>query len=198
MVKYLAFLIFFVGALIFSVGQWVAFEIYANAKLSKVNQNIASLLAGMPAGEGFINIPNAEENFFSIRTKEGKVISTNRTPPIGLEHYVSVNLSAGGSQVQVYTKKVGLIEYLNLLLERPFALGVSISGIILLLLSLVLLLKGQQVAPIKQETDLQKDILNRLKALRTALAFSGVIPRESIEEAKGIIDNIIKRMEVKR
>lgn len=196
MVRYLAILLFFIGVLFFLAGQWMVFEIYTNTKLSKMNQNIASLLASIPAGKDFVSIPNSEENFFLIKTGENRVISTSKTPPTG--DYLFTNLNTDGSQVQVYTKKIGIVEYFNLMLERPFVFGVSLSGLILLLLSPVLFITGKQEAPVKQDTEFQKDILNRLRALRTALALSGVIPHESIQEAKGIIDNIIKKMEVKK
>ncbi|MEJ7555171.1 MAG: hypothetical protein WKI50_04460, partial [Aquificaceae bacterium] len=107
---------------------------------------------------------------------------------------ISASYSKGGDHVYAYIKRVSFLEYLNVLLERPFALGISLSGLILFLSGLILLFKGYK--PI-EEKELQEDILRKLKALRVSFATSRIIPKESLSEAEKILDDIIKRMEGK-
>ena len=40
-----------------------------------------------------------------------------------------------------------------------------------------------------------ENLIKRLKALRVSLAMGELIPRESLQEAKKIVEDIIKRME---
>ncbi|MEN3029161.1 MAG: hypothetical protein ABDH29_08160 [Aquificaceae bacterium] len=196
MLRYIGFFLLLIGALLFFAGQWTAFEIYANGKLSRINQNLANFLAGATSAEGIVKIPYPEENLFLTKSEEGKAITTLKSPSLpGAENY----LSASQGQVSVYTKSVSLSEYLNTLLEKPFTLGISISGLFLFLTALLVLLKGQKSStlPERKVSLREEDLLVKLKAVRTALALGGVIPRESLEEAKGIIEDIIKRMEGK-
>ncbi|MCS6998722.1 MAG: hypothetical protein RMH93_03105 [Aquificaceae bacterium] len=196
MLRYIAFLLLIAGTLLLFAGQWIAFEIYANRKLSKINQNLATFLAGATSAESALKIPYPEESLFLIRKEEGGFITTGRGPlSLDGENY----LSAAQGRVSVYTKSISLGEYLNALLEKPLALGISISGLVLFLTALAFLLRGQGLPPSSgQKVSLQeKELLVKLKAVRTALALGGVIPKESLEEAKGIIEDIIKRMEGK-
>ncbi|MFN7066077.1 MAG: hypothetical protein ACK4OF_08030, partial [Aquificaceae bacterium] len=73
----------------------------------------------------------------------------------------------------------------------------SLSGLILFIVGLVLMiLQAKTSRKLPKETPLQDEkLIKNLKALRTALAMSNIIPKESLEESKRILEDIIKRME---
>jgi len=198
--KALSPLLMVLGALIFFAGQWIAFEIYANTKLSRIGENISQFVHGLYSGDTLIKLNKEDESIFILRTAGGKVITTNNAiGPFKVEDFISTSYSKGGDHAYAYIKSVSFSEYLNVFIERPFALGVSISGLILFLAGLALIFKRDRPIQQKEGSKIlpQEDIVRRLKALRTAFAMSGVIPKESLSEAKKILDDIIKRMEGK-
>ncbi|MEJ7621357.1 MAG: hypothetical protein WKI49_02415 [Aquificaceae bacterium] len=195
MVKIISPLLMVLGVFISLAGQWVAFEIYANTKLLRIGENLSQFVHGLYSGDTLIKLNNGDESIFILRTAGGKVITTNNAiGPLKVEDFISASYSKGGDHVYAYIKRVSFSEYLNVLLERPFALGISLSGLILFLSGLILLFKGYK--PI-EEKELQEDILRKLKALRVSFATSRIIPKESLSEAEKILDDIIKRMEGK-
>lgn len=198
--KVLSPLLMVLGALIFFAGQWIAFEIYANTKLSRIGENLSQFVHGLYSGDTLIKLNRGDESIFILRTAGGKVITTNNAMgPLKAEDFISAGYSKGGNHAYAYIKRVSFSEYLNVFIERPFALGVSISGLILLLSGLALIFKRDRPIQQKEGSEIlpQEDIVRRLKALRIAFAMSGVIPKESLSEAKKILDDIIKRMEGK-
>ena len=195
MVKIISPLLMVLGVFISLAGQWVAFEIYANTKLLRIGENLSQFVHGLYSGDTLIKLNKGDESIFILRTAGGKVITTNNAiGPLKVEDFISASYSKGGDHVYSYIKRVSFSEYLNVLLERPFALGISLSGLILFLSGLILLFKGYK--PI-EEKELQEDILRKLKALRVSFATSRIIPKESLFEAEKIMDDIIKRMEGK-
>ncbi len=198
--KVLSPLLMVLGALIFLAGQWIAFEIYANTKLSRIGENLSQFVHGLYSGDTLIKLNNGDESIFILRTAGGKVITTNNAiDPLKVEDFISTSYSKGGDHAYAYIKRVSFSDYLNVFIERPFALGVSISGLILFLSGIVLLLKRDVGIEGKERSEFltREELARRLKALKVAFAMSGVIPKESLSEAKKILDDIIKRMEGK-
>ncbi|QID32435.1 hypothetical protein [Pampinifervens florentissimum] len=198
--KALSPLLMVLGALIFFAGQWIAFEIYANTKLSRIGENLSQFVHGLYSGDTLIKLNRGDESIFILRTAGGKVITTNNAMgPLKVEDFISAGYSKGGNHAYAYIKRVSFSEYLNVFIERPFALGVSISGLILFLSGIVLLLKRDVGIEGKERSEFltREELARRLKALKVAFAMSGVIPKESLSEAKKILDDIIKRMEGK-
>lgn len=190
-------LIFFItGIFLFLTGQWIAFEMYANSKLGKINENVSQFIQNLYMDNTFIILSNPEENVFVFRTADGKVITTGNTiEPSDMEDYISTSFSVEGHTIYIYTRRVSFSDYMLVLIEKPFALGSSISGVVFLLIGLFLLLKE---TPVKAtDSEYKERLAKHLKALRISLAMSKIIPEDSISEARKILDDIIKITEVK-
>ncbi|MFN3976116.1 MAG: hypothetical protein ACK4LT_03535, partial [Aquificaceae bacterium] len=87
-------------------------------------------------------------------------------------------------------------DYLNILIDKPLTLGVSLSGLILFLFGILLILRNMGVGKVEKVVSTpDESLIKRLKALRVSLAMGELIPRESLQEAKSIVEDIIKRME---
>ncbi|MEJ5339538.1 MAG: hypothetical protein ACK42C_02770 [Aquificaceae bacterium] len=191
------------GVILFLAGQWIAFEIYANTKLSRVSHNMAQFIHHLYSGDTLIKLNRADENVFILRTATGRVITTdNAIGPLKADDFIAASYNRDGNLAYTYTKRVSLSEYLNTFTEKPFALGISLSGAIVFLSGLTLLIREvrgteQRERKTRGGSMLQEELTRRLKALRVAFAMSGVIPGESLSEAKKILDDIIKRMEGK-
>lgn len=197
-IRFIGFLLLITGAVLFSIGQWIAFEVYVNDKLTKISQNMAQFTYSLHSGESLIKIPNALENIFLIRDQDGKVVvSDNTTAPLKVEDFTFAERSKGGTYVYVYVKKINVEDYLSLLAEKPLVLGVSLSGLILFFFGLFLTLRHVGLAKTWQEVE-DESLIKSLKALRVSLAMGELIPRESLQEAKRIVEDIIKKMEGKK
>lgn len=188
-----------VGILLVLAGQWMAFEVYTNLKLKKVGENVAQFIHGVYSGHTLVKLVSPEENLFVLRSADGKVVTTsNAIGPANAGNYISTSYGEKGITVHAYTKKVSFSEYMLTLLERPYALGVFVSGLVFAMMGLFLLLKEKKSevsdAEYKEE---QEELIKSLKALRLTLAMDRIIPQESLSEAKKILDGIIKRVEGK-
>jgi hypothetical protein len=112
-------------------------------------------------------------------------------------------ISPAKSEVYIYTRKYNFGEYIEEMLKNPTSLGIALAGLILSAIGIVYMLipqaqqKSTEVKIVEKivEKTYPPDLERKLKALRLAIATHGVIPKESIEEAKRILDNILKEME---
>ena len=136
-------LLLLLGFFLFSMGQWIAFEIYAIKKLKRINENIANFVYGFYAGESLVKIPYPSENIFLLSTKEGKIITTDNalTKPLNTEDFTFAKYIRNGVRVHVYTKGLTIKEYIATFVEYPSILSVSLSGLILFFTGLILLFK---------------------------------------------------------
>ncbi len=185
------------GIIVLFIGQWMAFEIYANEKLKHISQNMARFTYGLYSGESFISIPKSSENIFIIRANDGRIVTTNNVvSPVNVEGFTFSDYAGKGTYVYVYSKKITLSDYIMQAIEKPIVLGTSFSGLILTLFGLVLSLKYKQPGKVDQKALIDTEsLIKSLKAVRVALAMGELIPRESLQEAKKIVEDIIKKME---
>ncbi|MCS7171659.1 MAG: hypothetical protein N3D14_01790 [Aquificaceae bacterium] len=198
MLRYMGIFPLILGVLLLLAGQWMAFEIYTKEKFSKINKNMASFAYGLYAGESLVKLPNPEEGIFLLRLRDGRVIATdNVLTPLSIEDFTYYNHKVSGDNVYIYTKRVELGEYISIFTERPLALGVFLSGLCLFLLGFLAIFKGLRLPMVKQKQYLpnSEELLRKLKAIRTAFALNKIIPNESFQEAKRILDDIIKSTE---
>ncbi|MEJ7555145.1 MAG: hypothetical protein WKI50_04325, partial [Aquificaceae bacterium] len=104
--KALSPLLMVLGALISFAGQWIAFEIYANTKLSRIGENLSQFVHGLYSGDTLIKLNNGDESIFILRTAGGKVITTNNAiGPLKVEDFISASYSKGGDHVYAYIKR---------------------------------------------------------------------------------------------
>lgn len=199
MFKAVSVVLMLLGVVLFFVGQWMAFEVYANGKIKSLSQNMAKFAYSLYNGESLISIPKASENIFLMKTQDGKVIASNNAiGPLTVEGFTFGEYKQKGAYVYVYSKKVSLGDYFNLFFEKPLAIGTSVPGLLLFLVGLIIVLRYSTSTQTQHQDKVQDEgLINSLKALRASLAMGGLIPRESLEEAKRIVEDIIKKMEGK-
>jgi hypothetical protein len=108
-------------------------------------------------------------------------------------------ISPSKAEIYIYTRKYNFGEYIEEMLKNPTSLGIALAGLILSAIGIVYMLipqaerKGTEVKIVGKTYP--PDLERKLKAVRLAIATHGVIPKESIEEAKRILDYILKEME---
>ncbi|MGB9873831.1 MAG: hypothetical protein ACPLRS_02560 [Hydrogenobacter sp.] len=75
-------------------------------------------------------------------------------------------------------------------IENPYAFGMLISGFLVFAMGMFLLYTVEEKQVVKTTDD---KFVNYIKALRLTLSTSRIIPEESVEKAKGILDDILKK-----
>jgi hypothetical protein len=194
------------GLLLFGWGVYTSFEIYAINKQEKINANFASFMLSVYEGKELKNIDYPDQGFFIFKTAEGKIFTYGQVfqNPTDINMYSSYHkISPSKSEIYIYIRKYNFGECIEELLRNPTSFGIALAGLILFAIGIVytLILQAQQkstegkiVEKIVEKT-YPPDLERKLKAVRLAIATHGVIPRESIEEAKRILDDIFKEME---
>jgi len=177
------------GVLILLLGSLTSFELYAKNRQEKISANVMQFILDAQKGLTSVKLPYPEYSMIILKKSDGKIISTsNITSVFDERFYVSyTQKDREGNEVYLYVKKSNLGEYLYFFLENPLSFGILLSGLFLVLLGIFLVYTQNSFSGVSME------LVKELKALRLLLATSKVIPEESIEKAKAIIDNILKK-----
>jgi hypothetical protein len=198
--RFLSLIFVISGLLLFGLGIYTSFEIYAIKKQEKINANFASFMLSVYEGKELKNIDYPDQSFFIFKSAEGKIFTSQLFQnPTDVNMYLSYHkISPSKSEVYIYTRKYNFVEYIEEMLKNPTSLGIALAGLILSAIGVyILILQAQQKSTEVKivEKTYPQDLEGKLKALRLAIATHEVIPKESIEEAKRILDDIFKNME---
>jgi len=200
--RFLSLIFMILGLLLFGWGIYTSFEIYVIKKQEKINANFAGFILSVCENKELKNIEYPDQGFFIFKTAEGKVFIYGQVfqNPTDINIYLSYHkLSPTKSGVYIYTRKYNFGEYIEELLKNPTSFGIALAGLILFAIGIVYMLipqAQQKSTEVKiVEKTYPQGLERKLKALRLAIAVHGIIPKESIEEAKKILDDILKEME---
>jgi len=200
--RFLSLIFVTLGFLLFGLGIYTSFEIYAIKKQEKINANFASFMLSVYEGKELKNIDYPDQGFFIFKPAEGKITIYGQVfqNPMDINMYSSYHKKLpSNAEVYIYTRTHNFGEYTEELLKNPTHFGIALAGLILFAIGIVYMLipqaeqKGAEVEIV--EKTYPPGLERKLKAVRLAIATHRIIPRESIEEAKRILDNIFKEME---
>ncbi len=202
MKRFLSVIFMISGLLLFGLGIYTSFEIYAIKKQEKINANFASFMLSVYEGKELKKMDYPDQGFFIFKTAEGKIYTYGQAfqNPIDINMYSSYHKKLPSkAEVYIYTRKYNFGEYIEEMLKNPTSLGIALAGLILSAIGIVYMLIPQAQQKSTEVKIVEKtyppDLERKLKAVRLAIATHRIIPKESIEEAKRILDNIFKEME---
>jgi len=197
--KKLVPLVFIVlGFLLFGMGIYTSFEIYATKKQEKINANFASFVLSVFRGEEAKVLDYPEQSFFIFKSPDGKILVSGGVlqNPIDVKLYSSYHKShPSGGEVYIYSKRYSFGEFVEEVIKNPISLGISLSGILFFLIGTSYMFLQKEEKVVKVEQEFPESIKNKLKALRLSLATYRIIPEESTEEVRRILDDILKEIE---
>lgn len=190
-----------VAGLIMSVfGQWIALSLYLNEKLKRQAENTAFFVVAVATKSPEIELPNPEENLMVVRSPVNNLfVQTKMEDGQDEGGFMSIIAKSddGSTQANMYYKGISVSEFLSLITSDPVSLLFSFGGIIMAVFGIIWVSK---TGPSKQTEEKSSGITitrSELKALKLAIAFGGIIPKQSLTEAKSILEGIIKRAEGK-
>ncbi|MFZ8784230.1 hypothetical protein [Thermocrinis sp.] len=202
MKRFLSLIFIILGLLLFGWGIYTSFEIYAIKKQEKINANFAGFILFVYEGKGLKNIEYPDQGFFIFKPSEGKILTYGQAfqNPTDINMYSSYyKILPSKAEVYIYTRKYNFGEYMEEMFKNPTSLGIALAGLILSAIGIVYMLIPQAQQKSTEAKIFEKtyppDLERKLKAVRLAIATHEVIPKESIEEAKRILDDILKEME---
>ena len=186
--------IFLLGFVIASL--YISFTDYLYTRDSKVLTNTLAFFMKMREGQQRIEIPYPEETVIMLQQRPaGKFLSTNVGEPIDRSKYTQITLRVENSVAYMYIRKIDLIGYFLFISNRPLYIGLLTASILLYLSIFYFTIKEFQLT---QRETLTEELLSRIKALRLTLATLKLIPEESAEEMKRIVDAILSNRITKR
>lgn len=180
------------GIFLILLGCIGSFELYIKARQEKINKNVASFILDLYSSNATLRSVYPEYSAIILKTQSGKVITTDNILKFFDENMYSSEIyrDKKGNEVYLYTKKPTVGEYAYFFIENPSAFGMLISGVLICVLGIFLLYTTEEKQVVKTTDD---KLVNYIKALRITLSTSKIIPEESIEKAKGILDDILKK-----
>ncbi|SHK25658.1 hypothetical protein [Thermocrinis minervae] len=191
----LSLILVILGMALSVLGSISAFTLYANNKLKKVNTNFAKYMLDVYSGASSVKLPYEDINIFVLRDNTGKVIATlNTINTLDIQAFTYTQQKSTAAVFSVYTKSFSIGEFTNVLMDNPAWTGIFFSGFILLALGLFNLVSRSDQIKVETERKLLSDeyIINKLKALRLTIGTAKLLPEESLQEAKKILDDILK------
>lgn len=202
MKRFLPLVFTILGLLLFGWGIYTSFEIYAIKKQEKINANFTGFILSVCENKELKNIEYPDQGFFIFKTAEGKMFTYGQVfqNPADVNMYSSYHkISPTKAEVYIYTRKYNFGEYIEELLKNPTSFGIALAGLMLFAIGIIYTLTPQvqhKSTEVKiVEKTYPQGLEKKLKALRLAIATYAIIPKESIEEAKKILDDILKEME---
>ncbi len=186
--------IFLLGFVISSL--YISFTDYLYTRDSKVLTNTLAFFMKMKEGQQKIDIPYPEETVIMLQQRPaGKFLSTNVGEPINRSKYIQITLRVENNVAYMYVRKIDLMGYFLFISNRPLYIGLLTASILLYLSIFYFTIKEFQLT---QKETLTEELLSRIKALRLTLATLKLIPEESAEEMKRIVDAILGNRITKR
>ena len=115
-------------------------------------------------------------------------MSSNAVSGVDRGEYDLVFIPIGNDKVYAYVKKIELLDYLNFVAQNQLYTGLIVASILLYLSIFYFTVKEFELA---QSGSITEELMNKLKALRLTLATFKVIPEESVDEMKRVVDSIL-------
>ncbi len=179
------FLLMFVVASVY-----MSFSSYVYDRETKILANVSTFFVGVKEGVEKINIPYPKYTVLLYRKDpHGKFVSSNTLSPEEKSSYIQMEIPISEGILFMYVRKVEIGEYLSFVSGNAFYTGLLIVSILLYITIFYFTLKEFEVG---QRGILTEELVNRLKALRLTIATLKVIPEESIEEMKRLVDTMLK------
>jgi hypothetical protein len=191
MKRFIVFLASLIALLVFGATFVFSFTEYSKEREEKIVKNLSTFMVYSHEGKSIINIPESDYSLITLKTKEGRrFISSNMNLPFDSTLYRSLKSSAGETSAIVYYKKFSLSEYIMFIVSKPAYAGMLFASAFLFI-ALMVYISGETGTQ-QRQTGMDEKLLDKLKALRLTLSTMKIIPEDSAQEMKRVLDSILK------
>ena len=178
------FLLLFVVASLY-----ITFTAYLKERDRRIVTNISTFFVMAKEGKEKVKLPFPEDTILVYVKRAGeKLLSANAVSGVDRDKYDLVPVRIGNDKVYAYVKKVDVMDYLNFVGQNQLYTGLIVASVLLYLSIFYFTVKEFELA---QGGGITEELINKLKALRLTLATFKVIPEESVDEMKKVVDSIL-------
>jgi len=200
--KKLIFLLLWIFLLIFSLSSfYVSYSAFNEERTQKIAINLGAFLLAIPENK-IVILPHPELTIIKVQ-KNGQIfMSANAVKPFDPKLYSGFKRNFDGTKVEVYVKKATLDDFFMFLATNP-VFGGLLAFVFVIYISFFYFTVNElrEVKVIKKAEKEpsfdKKEVLNSLKALKVLLHTEKILKEESVEKAKSILDETIKKLENK-
>lgn len=173
-------------AIFFILGSfYIASDYYYYQKEERISKDVSMALYSIKSGSNQIVLPYGDDMVVLVKTPNRVIKSTNLiNHPIDQNLFHGTTQKIGNDNIIVGIKISSFGDIMTTLITTPVALGMFLIGLAIATW-IVWSLRKTFVDYLDEE------LIERLKALRLTIATAKIIPEESSEEAKRIIDLIL-------
>ena len=180
------FLLLFVVASLY-----ISFTSYLASRDRMILANVSTFLLKVREGERRIQLPYPDQTVIVYTEKPSgeRYMSANATGPLDRDKYSYVTRSLRSGTIYMYVRKIDPLDYLLFVSREPLYTGLLVASLLLYLSIFYFTVREFELA---QGGRLTEEFLSRVKALRLTLATVKVLPEESVNEMKKVVDSILK------
>ncbi len=166
----------------------------------KISKNIAVFIVKKEQGEENISLTYPEYTIIITRDKEGNIYNSMGRANIDFSDLNGSGYVEKGYEANVYIKKMSINNLVKFLMENYVIMGTIISSFLLfIILYYAIIREISEVSPRKKEEGVKvnEEFIKKLKALKLTIATHKIIPEESIEQMKKIVDSLLEEHKYK-
>ncbi len=166
----------------------------------KISKNIAVFIVKKEQGEENISLTYPEYTIIITRDKEGNIYNSMGRANIDFSDLNGSGYVEKGYEANVYIKKMSINNLVKFLMENYVIMGTIISSFLLfIILYYAIIREIGEVSPRKKEEGVKvnEEFIKKLKALKLTIATHKIIPEESIEQMKKIVDSLLEEHKYK-
>ncbi len=179
------FLLIFVLASVY-----ISFSAYLAERDRRVFANVSTFFISVSEGKERIELPYPEDTVLVLLRKPDKrFLSKNILSDIDRDEYVFLKVSVGKDSAYMYVKRISLTDYLHFVFREPIYTGLLVASLLLYISVFYFTIREFELT---QGSGVTEELTKRLKALRLMLATFKIIPEESVDEMKKVVDSILR------
>jgi len=169
------------------VSFYLSLNAYLKERDRRVTTNITAFFLGMK--EKMVNLPFQESAMLVYSKGSGEKFMSSNVLSNPLQEYDFIRVRVGNDELVAYVKKVSVVDYANFLLQNYLYAGLMLASLLLYLSVFYFTIKELELSG---GGGITEELVNKLKALRLTLATFKIIPEESVEEMRRLVDSILK------
>ncbi len=205
MKKFIYAILCFISIFILVGTVYISIDRYSVDRDRKISRNIAMFIVKKETGAEDINLEYPEYTIIITKDREGNIYnSRGQGVDINLNELNGDGYAENGYETYVYIKKMDVSNMLDFISKDYIMIGAILSSSLLVIVLFYALLREIKEVPASKEVKVEKKVqkpdeefLKKLKALKLAMATYKIVPEESVEQMKKIVDSILKEYKYK-
>lgn len=169
------------------VSFYLSLNAYLKERDRRITTNITAFFLGMKGR--MVNLPFQESAMLVYSKGSGEKFMSSNVLSNPWQEYDLIQVRVGNDELIAYVKKVSIVDYVSFLLQNYLYAGLMLASLLLYLSVFYFTIKELELSG---GGGITEELVNKLKALRLTLATFKIIPEESVEEMRRLVDSILK------